>query len=83
MRNKSEQLPSCPQAIAYADMVDLFLEDGTHHLELPSLWFFIPDAVQLHLSADVPDHLEHESIADGDRRWRGEIARRIRAWYGP
>ena len=83
MRNQSEQLPSCPQAHSYAAMVDLVLKDGAGHTQLGLLWFAIPDDVQLRISADIPDHMEHESIVQGDRRWRGEMARRIRAWYAP
>jgi len=82
-RNQSEKLPSCPEAHAYADTVDLFFENKTPHLPLANLWWKIPGRIRARLGTGVPNSgHDGEDMYVGDRRWRREMARRIRAWYG-
>ncbi len=81
-RNQSE-LPICPVAHVYASMVELFLKDGTLHLELANLWFAIPSHIRQRVASGVPYAAPNESVCQGVRRWRRETASRIRAWYAP
>ena len=44
-RNRSEQLPSCPAAHAYADAIETWLEDGGHESDVPACFVNMWDAM--------------------------------------
>ena len=79
-RNKSEQLPSCPAAHAYADAIEAWLKDGALESQVPDCFFNMWDAMPADFRATRDTHHVGASTYEG---WRRSNMNYIREHYAP
>lgn len=82
-RNRSEILPRCPEAYAYADAVDLYFAGVTARDPLPPLWQRIAADVKDKLRHDAPTRWKGYTMSEYDDIWRKHVASKVRERYAP